>query len=127
MKLLISRDQRQDEYGSVSFGIVVRADLSPEEKSAISKYGFGKQVLFETPEPEQVIEKKGFLASIVAIQREFWNESLKVSNLDEGARFQYHSISEVLEVEHAIRAAVIDFKRMLDAAAGFGGEEVIEI
>lgn len=127
MKLLISRDQRQDKKGNISFGFVVRADLSPEERSAISRYGFEEQVLFQTPEPEQLIEKKGLLGSILSAQRDFWNQPLKVSSLEGGGHFQYNTIAEALQVEQAIRAAVVEFKHMLDAAIKFGGEEVIEI
>ncbi len=127
MKLLISREQRQDKKGVVSFAMVVRADLSAEEKAAITKYGLGAQVLFQTPEPEELMEKRGFLSSILSAQPDLWNQPLKVTSLEGGAHFQYGTVAEAQQVEQAIRTAVKEFKHMLDAAVGFGGEEVIEV
>ena len=55
------------------------------------------------------------------------NISVSVDDLAGGKRIECKDILEMLAVEGQIREAAITFKQVLDAAAHFGGEEVIEI
>jgi uncharacterized protein (DUF433 family) len=55
------------------------------------------------------------------------NISVTVTDLVQGKRIECKNILEMLAVEGQIREAALTFKQVLDAAAHFGGEEVIAL
>jgi hypothetical protein len=126
MKLLLRRNQKPAMVmGSPTFTLEVRADISPEEKTAIDKYKLGKTVLYE----RSTITDPGSgllgLASRMAFR--MMNLSVSVNDLAGGKRIDCKDIVEMLAVENQIKEACQTFKDVLTACATFGGEEVVAI
>jgi hypothetical protein len=125
MNLLLRRDQRSSMLGNAVFSLEVRADISSEERSKIARYKLGKAVLYT----KDVLVDRGSgllgLASRVAFKA--MNISVTVDDLAGGKRIECKDILEMLAVEEQIKEAAQTFKQVLEAAAHFGGEEVIAI
>jgi hypothetical protein len=128
MNLLLRRDQKPAMMmGSPTFTLDVRAELTPEEKAAIDKYKLGNTLLYmrnpNVPDVDQ--QSLSGLASIVKWR--ITNLSVSVKDLIQGKRIECKDIMEMLGAEDQIREAAQNFKAVLQAAAGFGGEEIVAI
>jgi len=55
------------------------------------------------------------------------NIQVTVDSLVGGAHFDFKDIAEMLAVEDQLKEASRNFKAILDAAATFGGEELVEL
>jgi len=126
MKLLIRRDQRSGMLGKVIFQLDVRGQLSDEERKNIDKYKLGKEILYsknEAPNVDpQTLSGLGKLLIASAL-----NISVSVNDLVNGKRIEAKDILEMLSAEEQIREAAKNFNAVLQAAAHFGGEEVVEL
>ncbi len=126
MKVLIQRDQRAAIIGTKPvFVFTVRAQVSDEEATAISKYKLGDTELFSNrtyyPEVNGVKDlAKELLARAKAA-------SITVKELVAGKKFECKDILDMLSMENEIRERAVMFKNILDAAMHFGGEEVLEL
>lgn len=128
MKLLLRRDQKPAMVlGSPTFTLDVRAEITPEEKAAIDKYKLGNALLYmRNPNvPDVDRQTLSGLASIVKWR--LTNLTVTVKDLIQGKRIECKDIMEMLGAEDQIREAAQNFKAVLQAAAGFGGEEVVAI
>jgi hypothetical protein len=125
MKLLLRRDQKSGLMGGVTFQLDVRADLSDLEKRNISKYKLGKTVLYTRG--ELVDKGSGLLGLASRLAFKAMNISVSVNDLVDGKRVECKDIVEMLAVEGQIREAAVTFRQVLEAAAHFGGEEVVEL
>lgn len=125
MKLLLRRDQKSGLIGKITFTLAVRAELSDDEKSNIKKYKLGDTMLYE----RMTLTDKGSGLLGVASRLAFkmMNISVSVNDLSDGKKIDCKDIVEMLAVEDQIREAAQTFKNVLEAAASFGGEEVIEL
>lgn len=125
MKLLLRRDQKSGLIGKITFILTVRAELSDEEKNNIQKYKLGNTVLYE----KMTLTDKGSGLLGVASRLAFkmMNISVSVNDLLGGKTIDCKDIVEMLAVEDQIKEAAQTFKNVLEAAASFGGEEVIEL
>ena len=125
MKLLLRRDQKSGLIGKVTFTLAVRAELTDEEKNNIKKYKLGDTMLYE----RMTLTDKGSGLLGVASRLAFkaMNLSVSVNDLSDGKKIDCKDIVEMLAVEDQIREAAQTFKNVLEAAATFGGEEVIEL
>lgn len=125
MKLLLRRDQRSSLLGKVVFSLTVRADLSDEERANIARYKLGDTQLYSSHE---VLDRgKGLLGVASRLAWKAIILTITVNDLMAGKRVEAKDIVEMLAIEDQIREAAQTFKAVLDAAAQFGGEEVIEI
>ena len=125
MNLLLRRDQRSGVMGGVTFMLDVRADISPQERDSIVRYKFGKAVLYSR---DQLVDPgKGLLGVASRLAFKAMNISVTVDDLAGGKRIECKDILEMLAVEEQIKDAAQTFKQILEAAAHFGGEEVIAI
>ena len=125
MKLLLRRDQKSGLIGKVTFTLAVRAELSDEEKSNIKKYKLGDTMLYER---DKLIERgSGLLGLASRVAFKMMNISVSVNDLSDGKKIDCKDIIEMLAVEEQIKEAAQTFKSVLEAAATFGGEEVIEL
>lgn len=125
MKLLIRRDQRSGLTGKVTFSIDVRADLSDEERGNIKKYKLGETMLYES---NPLVDRgSGLLGVASRLAHKALTISLSVNDLAGGKRIEFKDIMEMLAVEEYIKEAARNFVDVLNAAANFGGEQVIEI
>ena len=111
--------------GGVTFQLDVRADLSDPEKRNISKYKLGKTVLYTRG--ELVDKGSGLLGLASRLAFKAMNISVSVNDLVDGKRVECKDIVEMLAVEGQIREAAATFSQVLEAAAHFGGEEVVEL
>ncbi len=125
MKLLLRRDQKSSMMGKITFTLAVRAELADEEKSNIKKYKLGDTMLYERM---TMIDKGSGLIGIASrLAFKMMNLTVSVDDLSEGKKIDCKDIVEMLAVEDQIKEAAQTFKNVLEAAASFGGEEVIEL
>ena len=125
MKLLLRRDQKSGLIGKVTFTLAVRAELTDEEKNNIRKYKLGDTILYERMTLTD--KDSGLLGVASRLAFKMMNLSVSVNDLSDGKKIDCKDIVEMLAVEDQIKEAAQTFKNVLQAAASFGGEEVIEI
>ena len=125
MKLLLRRDQKSGLIGKITFTLAVRAELTDTEKGNIKKYKLGETMLYER---DKIIERgSGLLGLASRLAFKMMNISVSVNDLSDGKKIDCKDIVEMLAVEDQIKEAAQTFKSVLEAAATFGGEEVIEL
>ena len=127
MEMVLRRDQRSGMMGmgSVIFVLEVRARLTAEEQQNISRYKLGKTILYT--KNELVERGSGLLGLASRLAFKAMNISVSVDDLTGGKRVECKDIVEMLAVEDQIKEAAATFKNVLEAAAHFGGEEVLAI
>lgn len=127
MELLIRRDQRTGMMGmgGVVFALEVRARLTNEEQRNITRYKLGRTTLYT--KAELVDGGRGLLGLASRLAFKAMNISVSVDDLSNGKRIECKDIVEMLAVEDQIKEAAQTFKAVLEAAAHFGGEEVVAI
>ena len=125
MKLLLRRDQKSGLIGKVTFTLTVRAELTDEEQNNIRKHRLGDTMLYER---EKLVDRgSGLLGVASRLAFKMMNISVSVNDLSDGKKIDCKDIVEMLAVEDQIKEAAQTFKSVLEAAATFGGEEVIEL
>lgn len=126
MKLLLRRDQKAGMMGmgKITFVLDVRAELSPEEKATIKKYKLGDTMLYER---EKISGGSGLLGVASRFALKMINISISVNDLENGKQVECKDIVEMLAVEEQVKEAARTFKNVLEAAAHFGGDEIINI
>lgn len=111
--------------GKITFTLDVRAELSDDEKSNIKKYKLGETMLYERA---TLADKgSGLLGVASRLAFKMLNLSISVDDLSKGKQIDCKDIVEMLAVEDQIKEAAQTFKNVLQAAATFGGEEVVEL
>ncbi len=125
MKLLLRRDQKSGLIGKVTFILDVRAEISDEEMQHIAKYRLGDTKLYE--KLELTDGGSGLLGLATYVRFKMMNLTITVQDLVGGKRIDCKDIIEMLAVEEQIKSACQTFKQVLDGAAHFGGEEVLEL
>ena len=127
MKLLLRRNQKAGMMGmgGVTFSLEVRAELTAAERDNIGKYKLGKTELYS--KGQMTDRGSGLLGLASRLAFKAMNISVSVDDLTGGKRIDCKDILEMLAVEDQIKEAAQTFKAVLEAAAYFGGEEVIEI
>lgn len=129
MKLLIRRSQKSSLMGKAVFVLEVRADISAEERQNITKYKLADTLLYERSDTRaKGSGVLGFTASVAAnLVLAAMNISITAADLANGRKIECKDIIEMLAVEEQIKEAAATFKQVLDAAASFGGEDIIEL
>lgn len=127
MKLLLRRDQKSGMLGvgKVTFTLAVRAELTDAEKSNIKKYKLGDTMLYERM--TMTDKGSGLLGVASRLAFKAMNLTVSIDDLSDGKKIDCKDIVEMLAVEDQIKEAAQTFKNVLEAAASFGGEEVIEL
>ncbi|MDO8973950.1 hypothetical protein [Reyranella sp.] len=127
MKLILRRDQKSSGMLSktITFLLDVRADLSEEERANIKKYKLSDTILYERT--TVIHPGSGLLGVASRLAHKATNLSISVGDLENGKRIDCKDIVEMIAIEEQVREAAQTFKNVLEAAAHFGGEEVIEI
>lgn len=125
MKLLLRRDQRSGLMGKVIFTLDVRAEISSEERARIDRYKLGKEILYARN--TDVPQDEGWKGVGKLLIFHAMNLTISVNDLVSGKRVECKDILEMLAAENQIKDAAVNFGRILEAAAHFGGEEVILI
>ena len=126
MKVLLRRDQKSGLLSSsVTFTLDVRAELTPEEAANVKKYKLGKTMLYQKLEMAE--RGSGLLGVASRLAFKMMNLTLSVDDLTGGKRIDCKDIVEMRAVEEQVKEACKTFKEILDTAAHFGGEEVLEL
>jgi len=128
MKLLLRRDQKPAlVMGAPTFTLDVRAELEPEEKAAIEKYKLANAILYIRNPNVPDVDPQTWSGLASMVKWRLTNLTVSVKDLINGKRIECKDIMEMLGAEDQIREAAHNFKAVLQAAAGFGGEEVVAI
>lgn len=125
MKLLLRRSQRQGLMGKVVFSLAVRAELTPAERINIQKYKLGDGLLYERKAMKEGGNEYQKLGN--ALVHRFLNLTISVNDLANGKVIEVKDILEMLAAEAQVKEAAQTFKQILEAAAHFEGEEVLEL
>lgn len=123
MRLLLRRDQKSSLMGAMSFILSVRAELTEPERNNTQKYRLGKTVLYTK---DQIVDPgAGLLGLASRLAFKALNISVSVDDLANGKRIECRDIVEMLAVEDQLKEAFRTYKAILEAAATFGGEEIV--
>jgi hypothetical protein len=127
MKLSLRRDQQTSGLmrNTITFSLTVRAEISAQERQNIQKYKLNDLILYSRG--ELVDKGSGLLGLASRMAFHAMNISVSVNDLASGKRVECKNIMEMLAVEEQIKEAAANFKAVLEAAAHFGGDEVIEL
>ena len=129
MKLLLSRSERSSSVlGNPIYILNVRADLTDEEKGWITKFKFGKSMLYSRKGKPNFDAATTTATGVGAILLHYATDmTVSVNDLVNGKRIECKDIMEMLAAEAQIKEAAQNFGSVLKAAAQFGGEEVVVI
>jgi hypothetical protein len=132
MQLLIRRNQKSGMLGGTKYTLHVRAQLTDEERALVKKNNLAGELLFYFDKDENRtggfmvrLKAMGGLAGVLA--RKMRDTSLTVAKIIEGTDITCDNVAELIGVEDQIKEASLMFKAYLDAAAKFGGEEVLDM
>lgn len=126
MKLLLRRNQKSGMLSSkITFMLDVRAELTPEEKDSVKKYKMGDTMLYQ--KMEMTDRGSGLLGLASRLAFKMINLTVSVDDLVNGKHIECKDIVEMRAVEEQIKEASQNFKAILETAAHFGGEVVIEL
>lgn len=125
MKLLLRRDQHANILGTVTFKLSVRAELTDEERTNVTRYKLGSAMLYE--KYTMLDRGSGLLGFFWRLFHRARNLSISVNDLAYGKRIDCKDIVEMLAIEEHIKEAARVFRAILEAARTFGGEEVVKI
>ena len=136
MKLILRRSQKSSMMGKTVYVLEAKAELSDEEAQSVKNYKMGKEVLYEKIKIEAA---KGAVSAVAGgaigmvagkaadIAAKGLNLVITVNDLANGKVVECKDLIEMVAVERQLTEAAHTFKQALDAAATFGGEEVIEL
>lgn len=125
MQLLLKRNQKSGMMGGITFLLDARAQLTPEERRNVERYGLSKTILYQR---NQMIDRgSGLIGAAWRLSFKMMNIEVTVASLVNGTHLEFKDILEMLAVEEQLKEASHTFKAVLDAAATFGGEEVVEL
>lgn len=126
MKLLLRREQRSGMLGGKPvFSLDVRADLTAAEREHVKKYKLADTILYQRYKTAPPLEgATGFIAGVLM---EMDNITIAVRDLENGRRIECKDVLQMIGVEALVKEAAANFKAVLEAAATFGGEEVVEL
>lgn len=125
MKLLLRRGQRQGMLGKMIFSLEVRASLTDTERENVRKYRLGDGLLYERKAMKEGGNEYQQLGN--ALLHRFLNLTISVNDLANGKTIECKDIMEMLAAEAQVKEAAQNFKAILEAAAHFDGEEVVEL
>lgn len=127
MKLILERSQRSAGLLSSKhvFSLKVQAEVSQAERDLIDKLNLADDILYQSHDITDPGSGILGLASRMYINTKI--DKLTVRDLIKGKTFEAQSIVEMKGLEGQIMEAAQNLKLILDAAATFGGREVIEL
>jgi len=129
MKLRLNKSQRSTGMMSkkVLFSLGAQVDLTSQEQDYVKKYKMGKEVIYNkdriNPELRNYNTGKGIMQNLSAAMM---NINLTVDDLVKGRTIECKDITEMLDAEATVKSACQSLKHLLDACAGFEGEEIID-
>jgi hypothetical protein len=125
MQLLLKRNQRSGLMGGIIFILDARAEFTPEERSNIRRYRLGNTLLYQRY--QMTDPGSGWLGVAWRLLFKMRNIEVTVARLVKGTHLEFKDIHEMLAVEEHLKEVSRNFKDVLDAASGFGGENLVEL
>ncbi len=135
MQLVMRRSQKTSGLmsKSVLFCLDARVDLSNEERSNVDRYRLGGQVLYNSQNAKQHLDKvaeaaggsRGFLSGAVNLAMAKLSLSISVDSLTRGHHIECKELDELLGAEEAIKTACENIKTYIDMASTFDGREIV--
>jgi len=130
MKLILQRSQKSGMMGmgKIIFGLDARAQLTEEESEYVKKYKMGREILYRKEKVDtSSIQGMGIMAGLgTALAARALNLTISVDDLVKGKHVECKDIVEMRAAEEQLREACAMFKEILESAAHFEGEEVVE-
>jgi hypothetical protein len=130
MKLVLQRSQKSGMMGmgKIIFGLDARAQLTDAESEHVKKYKMGREILYRKEKVDTSgIQGMGIMAGIgTALAARALNLTISVDDLVKGKHIECKDIVEMRAAEEQLREACALFKEILESAAHFEGEEVVE-
>lgn len=129
MKLILQRSQKAGMMGvgKITFGLDARAQLTGEEAGYVKTYKMGKEVLYHKAKiSEGAILSGGFAGLAATLAAKALDLTITVDSLVKGQHVECKDIIEMRAAEEQLKEACGVFKEVLESAAHFEGEEVIE-
>jgi hypothetical protein len=140
IQLKVRRSQKSSLMGKPTFVLDARADLTPEARGLISKYGLGALVIYDSKARQQRAEAAyGHFdeATYSSTGRSLWKSArglasaammvlalrVTVNNLMSGQHIECKDLDELLGAEAAIIEACQNLKAYLETALTFDGRE----
>jgi hypothetical protein len=121
MLLKLTRNQKKGMMGGMKFVLTARAELTPEEAQHVRTYGLSDTLLWDRASINPNAAAAGWISQLTK------THTIRIHDLVAGRDIDCKNIGEMLSHEAALKEACQTFKAILDAAAKFGGEEVIVI
>jgi hypothetical protein len=125
MQLLLKRNQRSGLMGGIIFILDARVEFAPEERSNIRRYRLGNTLLYQRY--QMTDPGSGWLGVAWRLLFKMRNIEVTVARLVKGTHLEFKDIHEMLAVEEHLKEVSRNFKDVLDAASGFGGENLVEL
>ena len=109
----------------MTFMLDAQAQLTDDERGALKKYKMGKEVVYEKIKLD--IGGTGLIGVAARLASKAVNLTVTIDDLVNGKHLECKDILEMLAVEDQILEASQVLKKILEAAAHFGGEEIIDV
>ena len=144
IQLKLKRSQKTGMLGKTSFILDARAELSPQAKGLVTKYGLGTLVIYDSKARQQRAEEAFShfdIASIANPGKALWKTArglasaalmsislrITVNTLMSGQHIECKDLDELLGAETAIVEACKNLKGYIETALTFDGrEELLE-
>ena len=133
MHLKVQRTQRTTGFrGTPVFQLHSIVDVTPEERSLISKYGLASNIVYASEQWQQNIAKAhegatggGMLRGLRGLTVAALSLKITVADLISGKQVECKSLDELLATEEAVIAGCQILKGYLETAITFDGREVL--
>jgi hypothetical protein len=134
MKLKLQRSQRTTGFRGIPvFQLHAIADVTPEERAMIGRYGLGNNIVYASEQWQNNTAiaqaggtgKVGFLRGIAAAAAAGLSLKITVNDLINGKQVECKSLDELLGTEDAVITGCQTLKTYLEAAATFDGREIL--
>lgn len=130
MKLIFK--QSQETKGLISknieFSLHARVELTHEEKNNIAKYKMGDEVIYADGRAMLGADQINHGGSIKSgIYNALTGLTITVDDMVRGKQIACKEILEMLHVRQTVEDSCKGMKLMLDAAANFEGEHIVEL
>jgi hypothetical protein len=145
IQLKLRRSQKSSMLGKVVFVLDARADLTPEAKALVAKYGLASLAIYDSQSRRNKMEAatghfdEAQAASYTNVGRSLWKNAqglasaammaltlrVTVSSLMAGQHIECKDLDELLGAEAAIVSACGNLRAYLETAATFDGREEV--
>jgi hypothetical protein len=138
MQLKLKRSQRTGGMmgGKVVYMLDARAELTPDERTLVSKHGLGKLSIYDSEGRKKRMEAAGERFSggggLLSTARGFASVAMAamslqitIDSLTSGHHIECKTMDELLGADSALREGCENLRTYLDVAATFAGREEI--